>query len=108
MFSELDELLGEKKVSDDKYFKSYENIYTHKRMIQDRPRTLAYQRSLEANKAKLKDKVVIDVGAGTGILSIFAARAGARHVYAIEYSDTAHMARKIIAENGLTDKITVI
>ena len=42
MFSELDELLGEKKVSDDKYFKSYENIYAHKRMIQDRPRTLAY------------------------------------------------------------------
>jgi predicted RNA methylase len=68
-------------------------------MLEDRPRMKTYKESLEDNKELLKDKIVIDVGAGTGILSIFAARAGARHVYAIEFSETAKMAVKVIAEN---------
>ena len=79
--------------SDDKYFKSYEKLYTHRLMIQDRPRTLAYQQALETNSHQIKDKIVYDIGAGTGTLSIFAARAGAKHVYAIEFSETAHMSR---------------
>ena len=50
----------------------------------------------------------MDIGCGTGILSIFAARAGAKHVYAIENAEIAHFAREIIQRNGLSDKITVI
>ncbi len=50
----------------------------------------------------------MDVGCGTGILSMMAARAGAKHVYAIEMSDMADKAITIIAKNGLSDKITVI
>ena len=60
------------------------------------------------NSHLFKDKIVMDVGAGTGVLSIFAARAGAKHVYAVEYSDTANMAQRIIRENNLHNKITVI
>ena len=41
----------------------------------------------------------MDVGAGTGILSLFAAKAGAKKVYAIEPSRTEELARKIIEEN---------
>jgi protein arginine N-methyltransferase 3 len=52
--------------------------------------------------------VVIDVGCGTGILSIFAARAGARKVYALDASDIAKRARQIVADNDLADTITVI
>jgi SAM-dependent methyltransferase len=44
--------------------------------------------------------VVLDVGCGTGILSMFAARAGARHVYAVDNSAIVHEARAIITENG--------
>lgn len=51
---------------------------------------------------------MLDIGCGTGILSIFAARAGAKHVYAIENAEIAHFAREIIHRNGLSDKITVI
>ena len=50
----------------------------------------------------------MDIGAGTGILSIFAARAGAKHVYAIENAEIAHFAREIIKKNGFADKITVL
>ena len=50
----------------------------------------------------------MDIGAGTGILSIFAAKAGAKHVYAIEYAEIAIFAKEIIKQNGLEDKITVI
>ena len=39
---------------------------------------------------------------------MMAARAGAKHVYAIEMSDMADKAINIIAKNGFSDKITVI
>lgn len=51
---------------------------------------------------------MLDIGCGTGILSIFAARAGAKHVYAIENAEIAVFAREIIKRNGLSNKITVI
>lgn len=70
-------------------------------MLQDMPRNDFYARSFELNKCKIKDKIVMDVGCGTGILSMMAARAGARHVYAIEMSDMADKATIIIATNGL-------
>ena len=60
------------------------------------------------NPEDFEDKIVLDIGAGTGILSMFAARAGAKHVYAIEFAEIAIFAREIIRQNGLQDKITVI
>ena len=53
------------------------------------------------NGADFKDKIVLDIGAGTGILSIFAARAGAKHVYAIEFAEIATFAIEIIKKNNL-------
>ena len=55
-----------------------------------------------------KDKIVLDIGCGTGILSIFAARAGAKHVYGIEFADIADYAQEIVKVNNLTDKVTII
>ena len=48
------------------------------------------------------------VGCGTGILSMFAAQAGAKHVYAIDMSDIIADAREIVAANGWADTITLI
>ncbi|EKD01306.1 sulfite reductase [Trichosporon asahii var. asahii CBS 8904] len=67
-----------------------------------------YARFILSNPAVFRDAVVLDVGAGTGILSMFAARAGAKHVYAIEASGLASKTRENIAANGLQSKITVI
>ncbi|CAN7032909.1 unnamed protein product [Brassica rapa subsp. trilocularis] len=60
------------------------------------------------NKFLIKDKVVLDVGAGTGILYLFCAKAGASHVYAVECSQMADMAKEIVKANGFSDVITVL
>ena len=78
----------------------------HRQMLQDAVRTGSYQRALE--QLIRPGDVVVDVGAGTGVMSIFAARAGARHVYAIESTPIARLARRIISDNGLSEAITVL
>lgn len=52
-------------------------------MLKDTVRTKTYQNVIYQNTFLFKDKVVLDVGAGTGILSLFCAKAGAKHVYAV-------------------------
>ena len=52
--------------------------------------------------------VVIDAGAGTGVLAIFAAKAGARKVYAIEHSDMAERIQWLAEENGVAGQIQVV
>ncbi|KAH9604916.1 hypothetical protein KSS87_018641 [Heliosperma pusillum] len=47
-------------------------------------------------------------GAGTGILSLFCAKAGAKHVYAVECSDMADKAKQIVESNGFSNVITVL
>ena len=90
------------------YFNSYAKLSIHEDMLADSVRTLGYRDAIEQNAHLMKDKVVLDVGCGTGILSMIAARAGARHVIAIDASDIVEYARRIIAANQLTDRITVI
>ena len=62
---------------------SLSSCLSHKEMLKDEVRTLAYRNSMYHNKHAFKDKVVLDVGSGTGILSMFAAKAGAKHVYGV-------------------------
>ena len=93
---------------EDYYFDSYGHFNIHEEMIKDKVRTETYMKAIVDNPAIFKDKVVLDVGSGTGILSIFAARAGARRVYAIEKANISKFSRKIIEENGLSDRVIVI
>lgn len=66
-------------------------------MLQDYVRTSTYQRAVLANSDDFRDKVVLDVGAGSGILSFFSVQAGAKRVYAVEASSMA-----LHAEVGLS------
>ncbi len=73
-------------------------------MIGDKIRSDAYVQTME--QVIDEDSVVIDIGTGTGIFAMVAARLGARHVYAIEPSDAILVARETAARNGLSGKIT--
>ncbi|WWC73749.1 uncharacterized protein I206_107721 [Kwoniella pini CBS 10737] len=93
---------------DTHYFHSYEENDIHEIMLKDTVRTVSYARFILSNPKIFKDAIVMDVGCGTGILSMFAAKAGAKHVYAIEASGLAVKARENIRKNGFADSITVI
>lgn len=71
-------------------------------------RTLGYRDAIEGNTALIKGKTVLDVGCGTGVLSMMCVRAGAAHVIAIDASDIVDHAKRIVAANKMSDKITVI
>jgi len=92
----------------DYYFESYSHFGIHEEMLKDEVRTFAYMRSMVRNKHLFKDKIVMDVGCGTGILSMFAVEAGAKHVYAVDMANILDKAKCIVEENGMSDKITCI
>eukprot|EP00920_Eleutheroschizon_duboscqi_P015883 GHVT01037326.1.p1 GENE.GHVT01037326.1~~GHVT01037326.1.p1 ORF type:complete len:380 (+),score=60.83 GHVT01037326.1:716-1855(+) len=94
--------------SADYYFNSYSHFGIHEEMLKDSVRTGAYQRAIENNAHLFKGKIVLDVGSGTGILCLFAARAGAAHVYGIECTQMVDIATKIANTNGYGDRITYI
>ncbi|KAG8907856.1 hypothetical protein FRB99_002029 [Tulasnella sp. 403] len=96
------------KGDDSSYFESYANNDIHAVMIQDTVRTSSYAKFILRNATIFKDAVVMDVGCGTGILSMFAAKAGAKRVIAIDASDIVVKARQIVADNGYENVITVI
>merc|ERR1711997_1165695 len=102
------DLSSEEMTSKDYYFDSYAHFGIHEEMLKDEVRTLTYRNSMYHNKHLFKDKVVLDVGCGTGILSMFAAKAGAKHVYGVDMSGIVVQAQKIVSTNGLADKVTII
>ncbi|CAN7111992.1 unnamed protein product [Brassica rapa subsp. narinosa] len=73
------------------YFHSYAHVRIHEEMIKG---IFFFVYPL----------VVVDVGCGTGILSIFCAQAGAKRVYAVDASDIAVQAEEVLKANGLSDK----
>lgn len=77
----------------------------HRAMLRDDARNTAYARALAV---MAPGKRVLDIGTGSGLLAMLAARAGAQHVYACEQNRMlAETAREIVAANGLADRITV-
>ena len=100
--------LEEESYEDSSYFGSYAHHGIHGEMLQDEARTISYRKAILSNPDLFKDKIVLDVGCGTGILSMFAASAGAKHVYAVDMSDIAYQAMAIVRENNLHDKISIM
>jgi protein arginine N-methyltransferase 1 len=90
------------------YFCSYSQLYHQKQMLADHNRMAAYHSAIMGNQDVFKDKVVMDIGTGSGILAVWAAQAGARKVYAIEYTDMAKHAETVMKANGVDHIVTVI
>eukprot|EP01064_Diplonema_japonicum_P037949 TRINITY_DN904_c9_g1_i1.p1 TRINITY_DN904_c9_g1~~TRINITY_DN904_c9_g1_i1.p1 ORF type:complete len:523 (+),score=111.43 TRINITY_DN904_c9_g1_i1:23-1570(+) len=97
-----------REVDDHDYYYGYGKFDIHMMMLEDVPRTASYRTALMENPSLMKNAVVIDVGCGSGILSMFAARGGAKHVIGIDGSErVASAARQNIAQNKLDKTITV-
>jgi len=94
--------------SKDYYFDSYAHFGIHEEMLKDEVRTLTYRNSMMNNPHLFKDKIVLDIGCGTGILSMFAKKAGAKHVYGIDMSSIIDHAKTIVKDNGFENDITLI
>lgn len=90
------------------FFRGYGNAWVQAEMLRDEVRTEAFRAAIIGNRELFKDKIVLDVGAGTGVLSFFAAQAGAAKVFAVERSDMAFVAKQIAVDNNLNGTVTVI
>ncbi|KAI0930455.1 type I protein arginine N-methyltransferase Rmt1, variant 4 [Taiwanofungus camphoratus] len=94
--------------SRDYYADSYAHFGIHEEMLKDTVRTGSYRNAIINNPHLFKGKTVLDVGCGTGILSMFAAKAGAKHVVGIDMSNIIDQATKIVEANGFKDTITLV
>uniref|UniRef100_A0A3B5QTD1 type I protein arginine methyltransferase n=1 Tax=Xiphophorus maculatus TaxID=8083 RepID=A0A3B5QTD1_XIPMA len=92
---------------DEAYFSSYGHYGIHEEMLKDKVRTESYRDFMNKNPEVFRDKVVLDVGCGTGILSMFAAKAGAKRVIAVDQSEIIYQAMDIVRSNQL-ENITLI
>ncbi|KAF2281546.1 arginine n-methyltransferas-like protein [Westerdykella ornata] len=90
------------------YFNSYNHHGIHEEMLKDEVRTKSYRDAIYQNAHLFRNKVVLDVGCGTAILSMFAVRAGAKHVIGVDMSTIIEKAKEIVAVNGMSDKITLL
>ena len=84
----------------------FANPLLQESLLLDKARCDAYREAIR--RVVQPGDVVVDLGAGTGLLSFFALQAGARHVYAIEMSDIADAAAELITANGFETRITLI
>src|SRR5262245_33427852 len=75
-------------------------------MMVDEVRMQAYHQALAA--VCHPGAVVMDLGAGAGVITLLACRLGASRVYAVDDSDAILLAADIARANGLTDRITFI
>jgi protein arginine N-methyltransferase 3 len=79
---------------DEGYFGSYTELGIHHTMLSDRVRTDAYRRAIQ--QPWMAGKRVLDIGCGTSILSLFAASAGAEHVYGVDASGIILHAQEVV------------
>ena len=80
---------------------------TYETMRADRERTESYANAI---RLAAPGRVCLDIGTGSlALLAVIAARAGAKHVYAIEANaEAASQARALVADEGLADVITIV
>lgn len=90
----------------DFYFNCYAELGLQRFMVSDRPRTDAFAAAIK--EALAGGETVIDVGTGSGLLAMLAAKAGAEKVYALDQSEVAAAARETVERNGMSERIEVV
>jgi len=96
-------------MEEESYFAYYAQFAHQSNMLADAVRTSTYHAAITGNSHMFKDKIVMDLGAGSGILSYFAVQAGAKRVYAVEASRMARNISKVVKNSpAYTDKIVVV
>lgn len=93
---------------EDGYFSGYAHFSIHHDMLADKSRTDSYRDAILLNPNAIKDKIVLDLGCGTGILSMFAVQAGASKVIGVDQSQIIFNAMAIIRENKMENKIKLV
>lgn len=90
------------------YWESYAGNDIHETMLKDAVRTEGYRDFIYNNKHIFAGKTVLDIGCGTGILSMFCAKAGAARVISVDASDIIDKARENVITAGLSSTITLV
>ena len=98
----------ENKEDGEAYFNSYAHFGIHEEMLKDTVRTESYQKFILNNHKIFQGAKVLDVGCGTSVLSMFAAKAGASQVIGVDYSEVAYQAMDIVKENGLDGVVKIL
>ena len=78
----------------------------HREYLSDPNRLDAYQRAIA--ELVMPGAVVVDLGAGTGIMGLMACRAGASRVYCIEQTSLIGLTREIFRTNGFADRVRFV
>lgn len=80
-------------------------LHYHFQMLADTSRMTTFRAAIE--QVVTPKHRVADLGSGTGVLSFYAAKQGAR-VWAVEYNPALVSAsRKLISENGVSDRVQI-
>ncbi|CAF1382468.1 unnamed protein product [Adineta steineri] len=106
--SELDKMVPEDMTSKEYYLDSTAHFAVHEELLKDEIRTKTFRNAMINNRHLFKDKVVLNIGCGVGIFSLFAAKAGAKMVIAVEKSNVIEYAKRIIRANRYDKIIRVI
>uniref|UniRef100_A0A1B6LWV0 Uncharacterized protein n=2 Tax=Graphocephala atropunctata TaxID=36148 RepID=A0A1B6LWV0_9HEMI len=103
--------------NDDDYLPAYRNLQSvcnvlierwHFRMLNDSYRNEAYREAI-LKKVRQGFTSVLDIGTGTGLLSLYAVTSGARDVHACDYSPTmCSIAQDVLQANKMADSVTII
>lgn len=85
----------------------FSKLGAHLTMLSDGKRLEAYRQALEKTIIPGRS-IVVDIGTGTGILAMAAAKLGAKKVYAVETANIANIAETLVSNNRLSQKIEII
>lgn len=88
------------------FSKPFPDLLQHRLLLADGVRVRAFAAAIQA--AVRPGDVVLEVGSGTGVLAVLAARAGARRVYAVERTGLAAVAAAVARENGVGSRVRVV